>query len=284
MKKLFIIFLPYLCFAQTFKGFQVTGGATFTVKPNQLFESFPNSFGDNVYLNNSVPANGLVAWFEPNTNITLNGSGVSSWCDLTRTYCLTQSTAANQPTYTTNSGRPYLAFNASTTYLSINNFGGVGANSAYTIIEIFKHNSTATSQQISYFSSSAVSGNGTYSHQLYVPGSAWQQYWQWGSGASYVLPDVTPISTSQTIIGTEINRGRGFEYVNLNSTYHSVTSTALSTTLTDYTNGTLYIGNQSPAFGIYLNGNIYELLYYNRALTSAEWTIIYNFFKAKYNL
>ena len=138
MKKLFLIFLPYLCFAQTFKGIQITQGTTITYKANQLFESYPNSQGSNP-IQNAVPT-GWIAWFDPNANITI-ATGVSQWCDISGTYCLTQATAGNQPTY--NSGvRPSLSFNGTTNILSGSGAGlALGTSSYLTVIAVAQLNS-----------------------------------------------------------------------------------------------------------------------------------------------
>ena len=192
MKKLFLIFLPYLCFAQTFKGIQITQGTTITYKANQLFESYPNSQGSNP-IQNAVPT-GWIAWFDPNANITI-ATGVSQWCDISGTYCLTQATAGNQPTY--NSGvRPSLSFNGTTNILSGSGAGlALGTSSYLTVIAVAQLNSISGDVLMNLQSPA----NGTYSL----------------SGASSVVVGAYNQPTTSRFIATGIPAGGSYTALNL---------------------------------------------------------------------
>lgn len=276
MKKLLLIFLPYFCFAQTFKGFQQTQGITFTYKPNQLFESFPNSINSNP-IQNAVP-NGWLAWFEPSTNITLNGSTVSQWCDLTNTYCLTQNTAANQPTYVSGT-RPYLSATSSN-FMTSSGFGGIGTNNVWTIIIITSTTtfSSGYTCPISYAQTGSLEATGSWT--LYY-GSGDVVFRTVMTASSDALGTYT-LSTNLNMLMFDINRTLGLHYSSANSVYHGA-SASNTTTLTDWSSGTLYLGRRSD--GSYnTQRNIYDVIFYNRTLTNSEYNSLYSFFKAKYAL
>lgn len=278
MKRLIFILIPFVCYGQTFKGLQRTQGNTYTIKPNELFESFPNSLSSNP-IQNAIP-DGWVAWFDPNQNITLNGSTVSQWCDLSNTYCLTQGVAANQPTYVSGT-RPYMSFNGSTTFLSISNFGGVGTNPIWSVFVICKYNSFTNSPVVTNFFVTA-SGQGTWTIYWASASSAFNNQQVMTSVVNNFYGSGTTAPTANILLGTELNRtaGRNFSYYNSN---YQLSNATITTSLTDWSTGTLNIGRYGDGT-LYLNGNVYDILIYNRQLTRLEYNSMYSFFKAKYAL
>jgi hypothetical protein len=266
-----------------FKGFQTAGqGITATTtKPKNLFAGFPNtSFGNLNGLQGNIPSDSLVAWFNPQiidgTNgITLNGNTVSSWKDTSGTYNLVQATAANQPTYVQNSqtykNRNHLTFDT-TDFLQLNASSlGIGTNAVYTIITLyfFSVNNTSLFRGLVY---------GSASPGQYIFGTTT------GGGRQVTFVDsggTRSISTSSdtaslTLKGLEINRTNGLMYSHFGNTFR-ITNTAISTTLTDYNGGDFRLGNIS-------NGTMtmFDTLIYNRALTQAEYSSIFNYFNGLY--
>ena len=272
MKKLLLIFLPYFCFAQTFKGIQTTQGTTFTYKANELFESFPNSQGSNP-VQNAVP-NGWLAWFDPNVNITIE-TGVSSWCDISGTYCFIQGTGANQPTYVSGA-RPYLNFDGSNDVLNITGFGGVGTYPEYTVIAITSPN-TVSANGVIYLYEQTL-GNGFFDI-IRTNSNQFKSEIQMTSYQSTLFGSYSVGSTY--MVGVEINRGIGRRFIHSSSTYR-LSSVNITTALTNWSSQTTSIGGYSGGF--YNNSKFYDIIIYPRALTQAEYSSLYNYFKAKYNL
>ena len=266
-----------------FKGFQSAGqGITATTtKPKNLFAGFPNtSFGDLNGLQGNIPSDSLVAWFNPQiidgTNgITLNGNTVSSWKDTSGTYNLIQATAANQPTYVQNSrtykNRNHLNFDT-TDFLQLNASSlGIGTNAVYTIITLyfFSVNNTSGFQGLIYGSGAP----GQYS--LGTTTSGGRSLIFVDSGGTRVINSVAD-PASLTLKGLEINRTNGLMYSHYTNTFRFA-NTAISTTLTDYNGGNFRLGNIS-------NGTMtmFDTLIYNRALTQAEYSSIFNYFNGLY--
>lgn len=275
MKRLIFILIPFVCYGQTFKGFQRTQGTTFTFKSNELFESFPNSLSSN-FIQNAVP-NGWVAWFEPSTNVTLNGSTVSQWCDLTNTYCVTQGVAANQPTYVSGN-YPYMSFNGTTNFLSLANQLGVGTNGVWTVLVIANFtNFTTLKPLVSFITSSPFTGLYTLAGNTDSTVSV----------RSLLTSDLNikngSVSSGRNIIlAGEYNRTNGQQWGFLNGSY--ALNGPIMTALTNYSTGNFEIGRYTPGGTSFHNGRIYDIIIYNRQLSRLEYNSLYSFFKAKYNL
>lgn len=264
-----------------FKGFQSAGpGITATTtKPKNLFVGFPNtSFGNFNGLQGNIPGDSLVAWFNPQiidgTNgITLNGNTVSSWKDTSGTYNLVQATAANQPTLVQNSqtykGRNYLSFD-SNDFLQLNaSTLGVGTNAVYTILTLY------------FFSVNNSSG---YSALLYTSPGAYTFGTTTAGGRSINFTDtVTRFINAVaepavlTLKGMEINRTNGLMYSHFRNVFRFA-STAISTTLTDYNGGNFRFGGPVPSGTM----TMFDTLIYNRELTQAEYSSIFNYFNGLY--
>jgi len=267
-----------------FKGFQSAGpGMTATTtRPKNMFAGFPNtSFGDFNGLQGNIPSDNLVAWFnpqivDPTNGITLNGSTVSSWKDTSGTYNLVQATAANQPTYVQSSltykGRNYLTFDT-TDFLQLNaSTLGIGTNGAYTVLSLY------------FFSNNVTSGlfairynNGTTTPGDYVMGTST------GGIRTALYNDGTLRGVSGAVDlaqlslkGVEINRTNSLIYAHNGSNFR-VGSAAISPALTDYNGGPFRLGVISTG-----TMTMFDTLIYNRALTQAEYSSIYNYFNGLY--
>jgi hypothetical protein len=268
-----------------FKGFQTAGpGMTATTtRPKNLFAGFPNtSFGNLNGLQGNIPSDNLVAWFnpqiiDPTYGITLNGNTVSSWKDTSGTYNLVQATAANQPTYVQSSltykNRNYLTFDT-TDFLLLNPSQlGIGANPAYTILSLYFFSSPATAFQYAmYYGGGSFTTAGEYG--LRTTAGAVRQVIYFDSSLKSVG---TTIDTAQlSLKGFEINRTNGLMYFHQSNQFR-IGSTSIVTTLTDYNGGPFRMG------GV-LTGTMtmFDTLIYNRALTQAEYSSIYNYFNGLY--
>jgi hypothetical protein len=267
-----------------FKGFQTAGpGMTATTtRPKNMFAGFPNtSFGDLNGLQGNIPSDNLVAWFNPQivdaTNgITLNGSTVSSWKDTSGTYNLIQATAANQPTYVQNSqtykGRNYLSFD-STDFLQLNaSTLGVGTNPVYTILTLYFISVNNSSGYVSLIYGSGAAGQYVFSTST---GGIRSINFIDSGGTRTINASAEPASL--TLKGMEINRTNGFLYSHFTNTFR-FNSVAISTTLTDYNGGNFRLGGPVTSGTI----TMFDTLIYNRGLTQAEYSSIFNYFNGLY--
>lgn len=265
-----------------FKGFQAVGqGMTATTtKPKNLFAGFPSSsFGNVNGLEGNIPSDSLVAWFNPQivdgTNgITLNGNTVSSWKDTSGTYNLVQATAANQPTYVQNSrtykNRNFLSFDSTDTLQLNASTLGIGTNAVYTIITLYFYsvnNSTGFAALI-YNSG----GAGQY---LFGTTTAGGRSISFNDGTNRVINSAADTATL-SLKGMEINRTNGALYSHFGNTFR-ISSAAISTTLTDYNGGNFRLGNVTSG-----TMTMFDTLIYNRALTQAEYSSIFNYFNGLY--
>lgn len=267
-----------------FKGFQSAGpGMTATTtRPKNLFAGFPNTaFGDFNGLQGNIPSDNLVAWFNPQivdgTNgITLNGSTVSSWKDTSGTYNLVQATAANQPTLVQNSltykGRNYLTFDT-TDFLQLNaSTLGIGTNGAYTVLSLyyFSNNVTPGLSAIRYNNGSTTPGD----YAMGTTTSGLRTTFYFDNALRNINATADPASLS--LKGMEINRTNGLMYSHIGPIFRNA-SVGILTALTDYNGGNFRLGVISTG-----TMTMFDTLIYNRALTQAEYSSIYNYFNGFY--
>ena len=267
-----------------FKGFQSAGpGITATTtKPKNLFAGFPNtSFGNLNGLQGNIPSDSLVAWFnpqivDPTNGITLNGSTVSSWKDTSGTYNLIQATAANQPTYVQNSqtykGRNYLSFDSNDTLQLNASTLGIGTNAVYTILTLyfFSVNNTSLFKAIQYNNGTTTPGD--YSFATSTGGVSVIFYFDSGLR----LVNFGSLSAQLSLKGMEINRTNSLLYGHFNNNFRQ-SSTAILPALTDYNGGNFRLGGISSG-----TMTMFDTLIYNRALTQAEYSSIFNYFNGLY--
>lgn len=262
-----------------FNGFQNTNqNIKTTARQSQIFGGFQSlGLPSNLKLgkDGGVPETGLIARFRADTNITLNGSNVSAWTDLSGTYTLSQSTAANQPSYTTGSAasffnyHPCIGFTGTTKNISISNTFGPGTDGVRTVLLVIYNlgQNPQINSPYAYFSSAASSG--TY----YV----YQYDGSFGSYSAYYNPPsatlvrasanwIGSITAQNTpyIIGCEVNRTAGRFYSFYGSFVYGQGN--ILTTLTDYSTGTFFITNSGSTSPFYLA----EVLIYNTSLANAS--------------
>lgn len=216
----------------------------------------------------SIP--GCSVWLDAadSSKITLNGSGVSQWVDKSSNgFVFTQSTAGNQPTYSTNSlnGLATLQFTAAnSTYLGGGTNYAVGTNS-FAIFAVFRFSDTTSNGSV--FNKALYGGqqgriyllrenNGTFNFRVTDPVSENNSFADTYAGNTYRIMSMT------------YNRTAGAGYIFNNGTLVSSYTADKTTNLTNtnnfiiggYNNGS---GTASPPqAGFYLNGNIAEIICY----------------------
>ena len=264
-----------------FGGFQNTNNnIKTTARATQIFGGFQSQgLQSNLKLgrDGGVPETGLVARFRADTNITLNGSNVSAWSDFSNTYTLSQGTAANQPSYVTGRDasffnfQPCIGFLGTTKSLNITNQFGPKTDGVRSVIAILYNVATApnTTSYFAYFSSTAANSAGSYF--IYSFDGSFGQYSLYfnpptGTNVRPFQTNISIFSAQNTphILGCEVNRTSGRFYSYYGSA--ALDNRTIVSTLTDYTNGTFSVINNSSTGGWYLA----ELLIYNTSIAEAS--------------
>jgi hypothetical protein len=213
---------------------------------------------------------GCSVWLDAadSSKITLNGSGVSQWVDKSSNgFVFTQSTAGNQPTYSTNSlnGLATLQFTAAnSTYLGGGTNYTVGTNS-YAIFVVFRFSDTTSNGSV--FNKGLYGGqqgrllfvrenSGTFNFRVADPVAENNSFADTYAGNTYRIMCMT------------YNRTAGAGFIFNNGTLVSSYAADKTTNLTNTNNMIIGGYNNSsgtispPSAGFYLNGNIAEIICY----------------------
>lgn len=203
----------------------------------------------------------LKAWYKADAGVTLNGPTVSQWDDYSgNARHLKQTTAANQPTYLTNTinGLPSIDFDGVNDYLLTD--ATLNTGDAMTMFCVFKKES-ASSQGI------ITGGSGAY------------QFLQYGS--AFYIGGAQKVNTMTTDLwyirsGTRTTAGALAE--------HFSNGSSLGTTAGGGTEHSLfrYVGTYNFQAANYTDGKIAEILIYQGVLTGAQMTEIHNYLNSKY--
>jgi hypothetical protein len=226
-----------------------------------------------------VATSGLIAWLKADSGVTADGSGkVSAWADQTVFgNNATQGNAANQPTLITGTtglnSKPVIEFNGSNSYLSIKDNPSLWPSSAVTIIALAQ---TYSNQQqdvvdrtLNYGSYGDYWNAPQYSYDLGINNDNVERGYIGTSGGSDLSGSAgRPYQMSISAMVYD-----GSQQVLYDSGVEQA-SVEVSGTI-DYNNPTehdLYLGVNNGYFGLggYFNGDLAEVLIYNRALTTAE--------------
>ncbi len=224
-----------------------------------------------------VAPSGLIVWLEANSGVTADGSGkVTAWADQTVfKNNANQGNSGNQPTLITSTGglngNPVVRFDGSSSYLAIKDNPSLWPTGAVTII--------ALSQTYSNVQQDLVDRSlnyGAFDDYWYAP----QYSYELGTDSDNVERGYVGTSGGSDLGGSA---GRAYQmsvstmiYDGTNQTIYDggtqQSSVAVTGTI-DYNNPNehdLYIGTHNGYFGLggYFNGDVAEVLVYNRALTT----------------
>lgn len=240
--------------------------------------------GNATCLDNGIPANisGLVSWLKADAIFGLaDGDKVASWPDSTTNgNGAAQSTLAQRPTYKASiaaiNNRPVLRFNGTSSNMIISHKTSL-APSEISIFVLGMHNTdvdwepflmkTTTNAWNDGWGLAELSGNGTYNYGFFV-----NTY-----NATFVS---TSLSTATYKLLEGIYDRTNVEYlINGASQGTQALAAAITTSTSD-----IYIGHYTLGAAKYLDGDIAEILIYNRGLNSTERKTIECYFSVKYAL
>lgn len=220
----------------------------------------------------TIPISGLLLNLDASNSTSYPGSG-NTWYDLADSPVANNATLVNTPTYSTNNGGYFNFAKASSESATVTGTNVV-PSAAYTKAVWFNLTDTASDNNLI---SSAIGGHFMFfagttklycGHANWTTGLAYTQYpstMDFSAGVWYLA-----ILTYTTVDGMTL-------YINgaLDSTY---TANKLAHNGDGSTNiGRFGVGN-------FLNGNIAQVLTYDRAITSDEVTKLYNATKIRFGL
>lgn len=194
---------------------------------------------------------------------------VSSWADQSgNSNNALQATGANQPTCTANlqNGRNGLVFNGTTTYLATNSFTALAQPNVLFVVSQL----TSPATTANYAVDGIASGNRNADFLL-GDGSVYQMF------AGSVLATASASNTSAHIKPLVFN-GSSSTYSLDNALL--VTGNAGTNTITGLTIGSRW-DQQAASF---FHGNIYEVIQYNRLLSSAEIIAVNRYLSQKWGI
>jgi len=231
-----------------------------------------------------VPASGLQLWLRADQGVTSSSGNVSQWVDQGPAQeSATQTTTGNQPQVVTNviNGEPVIRFNGSSDYMQLPP-GFTNASTGVTAFAVFTPTpSTANYPRIFDF------GNGQSSDNLLLC--------QYPSQATMQFYDVTGTSTVNSLIGgnellantpqeyTAIKNGSTSMSLYRNGTLVGQTTSGL-TALNNILRQSNYIGKSNWTGNVLYQGDMAEILVYNRPLTSGEQEQVEVYLADKYGL
>lgn len=228
----------------------------------------------------------LALWLDAanSASITLNGSTVSAWADMSgNDRTLSQSVANNQPTYSTGSqnGRNTLSFNGSTNFLRGPWPLTLTAQSVFAVVSMTSTNNWG--RPFTQTTTGDATATGTMNADFAITGhyipllrnSNTQAFGSYNGGGlrasvnfTYSTWGVWSSIHTGSQISSRLDNGTASTYstATFNTTFHSCMVGA----------------NMGPAVNQFLGGNIGEILVYSRAVTDAERNAISAYLKAKW--
>ncbi|HON18345.1 MAG TPA: PKD domain-containing protein, partial [Salinivirgaceae bacterium] len=227
--------------------------------------------------------NSLALWLSADSVLISHGK-VVQWYDLSPNHFLIQQpTATNQPQKVENglNGRPVIRFNGTNTYLDGGDILDLGTNS-HTVFLIGSRNS-ANGVFFAKSLSGAVSGRYALLHEtnnfyfLYQDNISREIYTnQFQIGRFYLIQAINnrDDAKNQLLLNSELIGEKNInEFYEFNTDYRFLIGA--------YNNST---GGLPPNSNLYLNGDIAEIIIYNRLLTEQESDQIKQYLALKYGL
>ena len=224
--------------------------------------------------------NGLALWLGADSGVSTNGVGkVTTWSDLSGAgHAATQASASAQPALVTGvlNGLPVVRFSGSQ---FMNLSGQVLTSQVFSIIVVTCDTSASTSYR-ELFSNWASAYGGT---SIFIGTTSQSPV------RARFTDDFGGASTGQTGVGTLTNPATHFIFSGISGSNHvslyqntglltNRPSALSSRTLT----GSYVIGQQGSLNGEYWNGDIAELLVYNREVSAGELADIWQYLLSKY--
>lgn len=225
---------------------------------------------------------GLNAWYKADALALTNGAAVTSWTDSsTNARAATQATGANQPVFNTAqiNSLPAVTFDGTNDYLATAAFASPTAGGS--VFAVVKANSSAAYRLLVNHAAAAtwVAPRSRFQARIQDTGA-----WQFIVEDDAVAGNEVDTFPTTAVTGSWLLMEFVYDQANLDiaSSGTSLATKAKTGTLTSST-FPLYVGASTDGANNW-NGQIAELVYYNRGLSSNERIQLRGYLQAKYAL
>jgi hypothetical protein len=251
----------------------------------------------NGFKEDSVSRLGPVLWYDASTIGAADSTAVSTWNDRSGNgYNATQTTSASQPTFyrsdSLSSNRPSVFFDGTDDYLLISSSANsISKNIAGSTVFVVK-NITGTGSTFVSFSidNGTTTGNSRMTIRKASTNVAQITGRRLDADAQRSAVGTTTLSTTiPTILSATfdyaITRNMILYINNISQTTGSLNaSVAGNTSNTDPINGMVLGAGVDSTIGAFMQGYICEFLFFNKLLSIADSTTVFNYLKEKYGL
>lgn len=259
-----------------------------TLTPNEISQVH-DYLQNKYYIYSPKEISGLQLWLDASTINQADGTAVASWSDLSgNAYDAAQATTASQPTYKTNiqNGLGVVRFDGVDDFLSLSTgLGMFNSVPGATVIVVGRYAFDSTSD-ISFSASVGISSS--YRIAMFTTSSnkfqfAVRQTDVGGASAPFSTQTGTPFTGAIHAGVVNYSSTQRFVYVNnaLGGSASGAPFTSGTTSATDSTY--IYVGKYGAA-GYELNGDICEIVVYNRALEANEFRQLHQYLGRKWGI
>lgn len=236
----------------------------------------------------SIPATGMMLWLKGDAGITQSAGKVSTWTDQAGngTISANQATAASQPTFVSSgvNGRPVVRFDGSDDCLS---FSGVPVNGLTGMTILMVSANSVSQSPTTHAQATAIYWDETASWgTVYLSPYQTKVNFRFGTTQTSNLPTYNrPSSVGGNFTITSVTHNGTTEALHVNGSSALTPTGKLATISATSSNG--YVGrgwsnSASNLLTTFYNGDIAEVIVYNRALTDSERQTVESYLSAKY--
>lgn len=236
---------------------------------------------DNAASNISIPLDGLKLWLDADDAATITiGTGVSQWTDKSGAgNTVVQATGALQPTYVDDvqNGRPILRFNGTSQYMAKTTPSSLVGLAEYTCFCVNKADDTVGTRVV--FGCYESTGNQRSWRVIRTNSAAGRTVNISSSG--------TGTDSTLTVAGTNAQFTLTYFTVDdadITLVNDGNSDTGVAATPSFAGTSALYIGINDPAAEAWWDGDIGEIIFYNRVLAAGEITQVTSYLETKWGL
>lgn len=276
-----------------------TTNCTYSARISQLYNGFAQTVAGEEDTINGIPANGLVAWFNPAAGVTTmvrtayDGQlAVANWADMSGTYHLqntvySQAATLSPPRYIASAGsiynsKPYLFFDGSpgqsrnlTMLRKVDENWLLRNNGGYTVVYAQNHLSALG---ISSSFADSIAGGFYYDNSVF--------FRSFVSGVPYPFKSESLLPTGVVnIMAHYYNTTNGHWWWSLNDRYKAgyYTDAGIQRPLAEPANIYTVLPGTFIGFGATnTQMHLFDVFVYNRLLCEADYKKIYAYFKTRY--
>lgn len=233
----------------------------------------------------SPPSTGLKGWFRADQGLTLSGSNVTAWSDLSgNSNGVTVPTGASSPVLVASAvgGQPAINFNAASSELGATTFDfhGISAGAARSVIAVctpaagtgtFSTGGNIFSFKLGTSTFQCMTGN--------ISGTTFVYSNQAASASTSVALSLTGTPAAIELYSAGTSSTETYTYNGVNKALSSV-SVATETGTIGFSIGNLHAANTTQYFA----GTISEVLVYDHVLSAADQVAIRQYFQTRYGL